>query len=642
MKSFRLSILYLLLLHLVGLLLLSMFRLSQFVGLHSLMSTDSTPATVARAFLNGIWFDNVTACYIAIIPLIAILMAACIGKEKGIKKTRTACCIYMTVLYSIVFLISAANIPYYEFFSKNINSSIFNWFGYVATTAGMIFEEASFGFYLLLFLAASALYGWFALYINRYFNKLSPDISCRGIAGVTSQIVISVALIGLCAFGIRGRTGYNPIKISEAYFCNDPFLNQLGINPAFNLLTSVLDDNRKENKELHLLPYPEAISYARQSLGIHENGQVDSLHVLHRIITNPGKPIRKNVVFILMESMSANFMQAFGQKLPITPTLDSLYHHSLTFRNFYSAGIHTNHGLTASLYSFPAIMKRNIMKGTVTPHYTGIPTVLKQQGYYNMFFMTHEAQYDNMNAFFRSNGYDAIYSQENYPASAVVNSFGVPDRFLFNYALPKIDKASTSDKPFFATLLTISNHPPYVIPKDFKTRTDNPETQIVEYADWCIGQFLKTARQKPWYRNTIFVLVADHGKRVGQDNSELQESFNHIPCMIFGEGIKEQVYTGLGGQIDIMPTLLGLLNISYETDGFGIDLLKQRRNMIFYSADDIIVARNSTMRYLYKPSTAQSFCYPARPTTETESLRKYVFGMLQTAEFIYQKANMKR
>ena len=258
-------------------------------------------------------------------------------------------------------------------------------------------------------------------------------------------------------FGIRGRMGYNPIKVSQAYYCEDAFLNQLGINPAFNLLTSVLDDMRKENRELHLMPYAEAINNTRSWLGI--EGKVDSTCVLRRevkadtVVTTP-----RNVVIILMESLSANLMGTFGNEQHLTPTLDSLYQHSLAFTRFYSAGIHTNHGMTATLYSFPALMFRNLMKGTVTPHRSGIATVLKSKGYENMFFMTHEAQYDNMKAFFATNGYDDIYAQENYPKSEVVNSFGVSDHFLFSYALNTINRKAATKKPFMATILTVSNH----------------------------------------------------------------------------------------------------------------------------------------------------------------------------------------
>lgn len=138
-------------------------------------------------------------------------------------------------------------------------------------------------------------------------------------------------------------------------------------------------------------------------------------------------------------------------------------------------------------------MKRNAMKGSVIPVYSGLPTILKDNGYQNLFFMTHESQYDNMNAFFRTNGFDEIYAQENYPAEKVVNSFGVQDDFLYQYALPILNKKATSGRPFFTVLLSISNHPPYIIPDYFKPHSDKPEDQIVEYADWSIKQFITEA-----------------------------------------------------------------------------------------------------------------------------------------------------
>lgn len=425
---------------------------------------------------------------------------------------------------------------------------------------------------------------------------------------VVSRFLISAVMIGACLFGIRGRMGYNPIKVSQAYYCEDSFLNQLGINPAFNLLTSALDDMRKENKELHLMPYAEAITNTRQWLGI--TGKVDSTNILKREVVNDSLMMKKNhpnVVVILMESMSANLLGTFGNQQPLTPTLDSLYHHSLAFTHFYSAGIHTNHGMTATLYSFPALMFRNLMKGTVTPRRKGIATVLKKYGYENMFFMTHEAQYDNMKAFFQTNGYDDIFSQENYPKSEVVNSFGVSDHFEMGYALNTINQKAKTGKPFMATILTVSNHPPYIIPDFFKPKTKEKETQIVEYADWAIGDFLKKASREPWYKNTIFVIQADHGKLVGKSEGELPQSYNHIPLIIFGPGVPQQ------------------------------------RPMVFYSADNQIVARDHQRCFVYNPSMNRSFCYDVLPNgnlkeTKQESkfqdLKNYVFSNIQAAEYI--------
>ncbi len=653
MKRYLQVLGYLLSVHVLALAVMSLFRLIEFTALHGMIV--DVEANKLEAFVKGVWFDNVIACYVALLPVAVLLLTASFGcchrrLLKGVS-------VWYVVWFAIAFMPSAANAPYFQYFFKNINSSIFGWFGYVTTTSGMLLQESSYWLYIGLYFVLTGVFVYVLVRLRRYLERFvcygTHDTS---VVQNANCIFVSVAMVGLCLLGIRGRLGYNPIKVSQAYYCSDSFLNQLGINPAFNLLTSAFDDMRKENKELHLMPYAEAITNTRQWLGM--EGKVDSTDVLKRYVMNDstsetfvggrkqGKDCHPNVVVILMESMSANLLGVFGNTQSLTPTIDSLYHHSLAFTHFYSAGIHTNHGMTATLYSFPALMFRNLMKGTVTPRREGIATVLKQYGYENMFFMTHEAQYDNMKAFFRTNGYDDIYSQENYPASAVVNSFGVSDHYELDYALNTINQKSKEGKPFMATILTISNHPPYVIPDYFKPKTREKETQIVEYADWAIGDFLKKASGEPWYKNTIFVIQADHGKLVGKGEGELPQSYNHIPLVIFGPGVPQMQYAGLGMQVDVMPTLLGLMHLNYGYDGFGVDLLKQQRQMVFYSADNQIVARDHERCYIYNPSMKHSFCYDVLPNGDLKEnkqeakftdLKNYVFSNIQTAEYIERR-----
>lgn len=632
MRRFRLTVFFLLCIHVLGLLFTTLFRGVEYMALHSTMSAAQNDASVWGAFLRGVWFDNVVGCYVIIAPLVIVLVAACCNHyERGWRKFAQW---WMVVFYTIVLAISASNIPYYAYFAKNINSSIFNWFGYANTTAGMVVGESSYWLYIALFIIATLLFVGVIILLRRWFDQriAQADQAPHTKRTVLARVVVTLCLAGLCIFGIRGRVGYNPIKVSEAYYCQDPFLNQLGIAPAFNLLTSWLDDQRPENQELHLMEYDVAISTTRQSLRI--AGEVDSAQVLKRHIEGDSIQRRPNIVIILMESMSASLLHTLGQQEKVTPTLDSLYRCSWAFTRCYSAGIHTNHGITAALYSFPALMKRNLMKGTVTPRRHGLPSVLQELGYHNMFFMTHESQYDNMNAFFRTNGYDAVYAQEDYPISERVNAFGVSDHFLFEYGLQRINEAAKQDKPWMATLLTISNHPPYVIPEWFKPHSKNEEMQIVEYADWCIGDFLAKARREAWYDNTLFVIMADHGKIVGQVDSELPESYNHIPLMIFGPGVQPHLSDELATQVDVMPTVLGLMGASYDFDGFGVNLLKTKREKVFYTADDQVAARDEHGRFLYVPATGQRF---EEGKTNHHALQQYVFAMVQTAEYILRR-----
>jgi phosphoglycerol transferase MdoB-like AlkP superfamily enzyme len=254
--------------------------------------------------------------------------------------------------------------------------------------------------------------------------------------------------------------------------------------------------------------------------------------------------------------------------------------------------------------------------------------------------MTHESQYDNMNAFLRTNGFEEIHDEENYPKEKIVNRFGVQDDYLFEYALPVLNERAQSGQPFFSVLLTISNHPPYIIPAYFQPKSEKVEDQIVEYADWSIRNFMTKAQEQPWFENTVFVFVADHGKLVGTPENEMPEACNHVPFMIYGKDIKPNRISNFGGQIDVAPTLLGILGIGYTQNNFGVDLLKDQRPCSFYTDDNLVAARDSAHLYLHSPETGQEFCYAIQNGTlkssasdaNFEELKEYVFSMLQATE----------
>ena len=644
MKRYLYALRYLVSIHLLGLILFTAFRWVLYLQGHDYLAGENLSAlTRAEAFVRGLWIDNVVACYITILPLITVSICALIGYFG--KNLFRGLNIFFSVFYILAFAISAADIPYFAYFFKHINASIFNWFGYTGTTLGLMFGEFSYIVAFVLFLCLSALF----IYLIRALRKRT----CLDIQRVSPEkfywrneiltLVCSALLIGGCMFGIRGRMGYNPIKVSAAYYCNNTFLNQLGISPAFNLLRSSLEASKSENREIDLMDDHEAIACVRRELHI-----VDSLpnvSPIARRITNEGETTRPNVVLVFMESMSAELMGHFGNPAGLTPFLDTIATQSLCFNRFFSAGTHTNHAIHSTLYSYPALMKRNSMKGAVIPFFAGLPTVLQDNGYSTLFFMTHESQYDNMNGYLRTNGFDRIFAQEDYPKAKVVNSFGVQDDFLYQYALPVLTQTAREGKPFFAALLSISNHPPYVIPKDFKARNNTDELRIVEFADHALEQFITQASREEWFDNTIFVFVGDHGKLVGTPRSDMPLSFNHVPLLIYAPStIEPRQIDDLGGQTDIAPTLLGLLQIDYVNNGFGVDLLREKRPAVVFTSDDAVGCVNDSLFYIYKPKDNQEWLLAHKQAIEQssdiadptarQSLRDYSFSILQTAQYL--------
>ena len=263
------SIGYLLSVHLVALLFFFGLRVALFIATDYDFPKEISEdyALQSVAFLRGLWFDNVIACYILLLPLAVFWIAGWFGYTARWLYRSSA--FFFIFFYSLCFIISAANIPYFAYFFKPINSSIFNWFDYAGTTAGMVFGETSYYLPIALGLAAIAAFAYITLRLSRTFFLLSRNAAppANRWKAAAFTFVTGTALIGLCFFGIRGRRGYNPIKVSQAYYCNDAFLNQLGINPVFNLMTSAIDDNRKENRLLHLMAEDEAIARVQTLLG---------------------------------------------------------------------------------------------------------------------------------------------------------------------------------------------------------------------------------------------------------------------------------------------------------------------------------------------------------------------------------------
>lgn len=297
---------------------------------------------------------------------------------------------------------------------------------------------------------------------------------------------------------------------------------------------------------------------------------------ISRFVENTGEATHPNIVLVTVESLSAKYLGSFGNTAGLTPNLDALRRDSLFFNNFYATGTRTDRGLEAITLSVPPTPGRSIIKriGKETG-YGSVGQQLKQVGYDSVFLYGGRGYFDNMNAFFSGNGY-RIVDQSSVPESEIhfANAWGMADEDLFTQAIKVANADDDAHHPFFLHLMTTSNHRPYTYPDG---RVDIPSGRgrdgAVKYTDWAIGDFLSRARQQSWFDNTIFIFVADHcaGSAGRQD---LPVANYHIPLFIYAPKlIHAREYDGLASQIDIAPTLLGLLNINYVSTFFGRNLL---------------------------------------------------------------------
>lgn len=300
--------------------------------------------------------------------------------------------------------------------------------------------------------------------------------------------------------------------------------------------------------------------------------------VLTRTINSDQPELKKNVVLISIESLSADFMQHYGNDQKITPFLDSLADRSMMFTNLYATGNRTVRGLEALTLCIPPTAGESIIKRENNKNKFTTGGIFKSKGYDVKFLYGGYSYFDNMQDFFAGNGY-GIVDRNNFKPEEITfaNVWGVADEDMAKKAIQVMNTESKSGKPFFNHWMTVSNHRPFTypngridIPGDAKSREGG-----VKYTDYSLRKFFEMAKKQDWYKNTVFVIVADHCASSAGSTALPMDKYR-IPALIFSEDfIQPQKFDKLMSQIDLMPTVLGLLNFNYQSKFLGQDVFKK-------------------------------------------------------------------
>jgi phosphoglycerol transferase MdoB-like AlkP superfamily enzyme len=292
------------------------------------------------------------------------------------------------------------------------------------------------------------------------------------------------------------------------------------------------------------------------------------------------QPLRqpaRNVVLITVESLSAQFMGSLGDKRQLTPRLDALAKDGLLFTHMYATGTRTVRGLEASSLGTPPIPGQSIVRRPHNEHLSTLGELLRPQGVQAMFFYGGYGYFDNMNAYFAGNAY-RVLDRTDIPKANIgfENVWGVGDEFLFNHVIGELDQQHAQGQRFMAHVMTTSNHRPYTYASG---RIDIPSPGgregAVKYTDFSIGQFMDQAKTKPWFRDTVFVILADHCASAA-GKTKLPVTGYHIPMLIYAPAlIKPGRYEPLVSQIDVPPTILELLGAGQGSGFFGTSVFSQ-------------------------------------------------------------------
>lgn len=384
----------------------------------------------------------------------------------------------------------------------------------------------------------------------------------------------------------------NVLNNESASTTENRYTTEIAKNGIFSFFAAFRNNHLKYDEHYLSIPLSEAFAQVKEDL--HDSKTTYDLafkNPLKRTIhaTNPTQAEQKpNVVLVLMESMSASFLKEEYNGNPITPNLNYLSENSLYFSNMFANGTRTVRGMEAIALSIPPTPGNSIVKRVNNQNLYTISNVFKNKGYQSLFFYGGDGYFDNMNAFFGGNGFDIYdrgrgsilsdkintkrYNIEDNEVS-FENAWGICDEDIYNKVLKTADAKYAEKQPFFAFVMTTSNHKPYTYAEgkiDIPSGTGR--AGAVKYADYAIGEFMKAAKDKPWFENTVFVFIADHcASSAGKDAIDVKN--HHIPALIYNLKTQpNQDITKEVSQIDLVPTLFSLLNWNYTSQFYGKDI----------------------------------------------------------------------
>jgi phosphoglycerol transferase MdoB-like AlkP superfamily enzyme len=516
-------------------------------------SVDLAFLTIVKTFAVGFFYDIVAGFYYFI--FLAIYLFIIPTKIYNLKIHKLFLYLLAGLMVFLMLFNSVSEYFFWEEFGKRFNFIAVDYLVYTHEVLHNI--EESYPLPLILgSIFAISLIVVFALRDWIFVDSDKTSYLSR------AKITVPFLLVSLINFNILDKQPLS--KISQ-----NIYNNELAKDGLYSLFSAF------RHNELDYYEYYKTLPNSKVFSNLKKLEKFDNNSSKEFSSTNP--LAKKNIILIMVESLSAEYMGAFGSKRGWTPNLDKLTKESLFFNNLYATGTRTVRGMEAVTLSVPPTPGRSIVKRPLNDNLDSIGDIFKKYGYENKFIYAGHGYFDNMNNFFSKNGFE-IVDRLNFEDSEITfaNVWGVCDEDLLNKTLKEADKSYKDKKPFFNYVMTTSNHRPYTYPDGkIDIPSHSGRSGGVKYTDYAIDNFLKQAKSKPWFKDTIFVIVADHnGGSAGKSSLPLYRY--KIPLIIYApDFIKPQVVSKLASQIDTMPTIFNLLGFNYKAKFYGNNILDE-------------------------------------------------------------------
>jgi len=539
---------------------------------------------IAQTFQYGFLMDASVAAYISSVPLLVFCVNWFTKRHIGSKWLRS----YVYLAMVIIAIVTVVNLNIFREWGTKVNFRAFDVFFNAPSEAFAASSSSPLFLTFVLFVALIA----GGIFLSKYiidFDFKKPN------APLIVKPVIVVLLLGINLLIIRGGLQVAPIAQSNAYFSPKPILNQSALNTEWNLIQNVVENLESLGNPYLFMPADKAAAMVDSMYTVKKDS---TLHILSNN--------RPNVVIFQLESFTADLIESLGGEKGDAPNFEDFIKQGVLFDSVYAASDRTDKGIVAIMSAFPSQATRTIIidneKQERLPALSG---VFADQGYRTSYFYGGESEFMNFKAYLLSHKITDLVDKRDFEAKEMNSKWGAHDDILFRRNISYLNKVQ---KPFFSYVQTLSNHEPFELPVPPHFPGDdmgNKFRSTAYYTDASLKQYFDTAKKQSWYKNTLFILVADHGHRLPLDKSEPYEPRKyHIPILFFGDAIKPE-YRGLrikklGNQTDIAATLLAQLNLPHQQFKWSKDLLNPySRDFAFFDWDNGmgIMLPNQTVSY---------------------------------------------
>lgn len=529
-------------------------RILFYTGISSLLE-DVSFSLMLQSFYKALRLDLSMIGYLMVIPLLFFFLYMLLRKRWLIGLMDMLNC-SLIILYSVT---AIGEMCLYREWKAKLSMQALQHF----TNPSEVFKSASAGL-TILFFSMSLIFSYLFIRIynrNVSLKKLHPVPS--GTAGKFGWKAFVFLLGGVvfCGISIRGGLQQIPIQSSDAFFCTQPAVNDAAVNPLWNIAYNIIDyENHFKENQYKDFAQAEADEITRSIL----KPEKDSTEVFLKVP-------RPNIVFILMESWSAQCVKSFGGD-DFAPFIDSLSRQGIRFTKMYPAGYVSDQGIPGVLSGYPSTSRISVInQSSKSAKLPCINRDLKPYGYESGFIFGGDLNYGNIRSYIYNEKFDVVKEEKDFDSSIPRGTLGIQDEVMAEEFIRSLNGAKA---PFVYSWFTISSHMPYDHPGEKKQLVDheNEYTNSVLYSDKCFQSFFAKAKQQSWYQNTLFVVVADHSHGSHKNLSVYDPEYHRIPLLFFGEVIADQfkgknvekVYS----HTDIVRTLLKQMDLDKEAEQY--------------------------------------------------------------------------